>query len=52
VRKRSFFGTPNRFFERQHGARLRNRCMGRGEKRRTKKSKPSNRRSTVVTPRC
>lgn len=22
ARKRSFFGTPNRFFERQHGARL------------------------------
>jgi alkanesulfonate monooxygenase SsuD/methylene tetrahydromethanopterin reductase-like flavin-dependent oxidoreductase (luciferase family) len=27
VRKRSFFGTPNRFFERMHGARLLNQYL-------------------------
>jgi alkanesulfonate monooxygenase SsuD/methylene tetrahydromethanopterin reductase-like flavin-dependent oxidoreductase (luciferase family) len=27
IRKRSFFGTPNKFFERQHGARLLNQYL-------------------------
>ena len=27
LRKRSFFGTPNRYFDRQHGARLLNQYL-------------------------